>query len=65
VAPVVSSLPTNIAARTLPINLDRRRPPEHDLFRSRHSGGADQTGGIDRGISVVNDEWLPGGRLPQ
>lgn len=65
VAPVVSSLPTTITARRpaaqprppTPSALDPRRPWPGD--------GADQAHSSGQAIDIVNDESLPGGRLPR
>jgi hypothetical protein len=65
VAPAVSSLPTNIATRSAPINLDPSPPSERDPHRPEHSDGADQANGTDRDLGIVNDGLLPGGRLPR
>jgi hypothetical protein len=62
-APAVSLVPTNITTRSAPINLDPSTPSELDLHRPRHGDGADQANRTDRDIGIVNDEWLPGGRL--
>jgi hypothetical protein len=64
VAPVVSSLPTNIATGSAPINLAAPTPSELDAQRPRHSDGADQANRTDRDIGIVNDESLPDGRHP-
>jgi hypothetical protein len=63
VAPVVSSLPTNIATRSPPINLDPPTPSELDPHRHLHTDDADQANRADRDLGIVNDESQPGGRL--
>jgi hypothetical protein len=65
VAPAVSSVPTNITTGGAPITLDRPTPSELDPHRHGHGDGADQANRTDRDIGIVNDESLPGGRLPR
>jgi hypothetical protein len=65
VAPAVSSVPTNIATRSAPINLGPPTPSQLDPHRPRHGEDADQANRTDRDIGIVNDESPPGGRHPR
>jgi hypothetical protein len=64
-APTVSSVPTNTTTCSVTITLDPLTPSELDSHLPRHGDGADQANRTDRDIGIVNDESVPGGRLPR